>query len=99
MSQFQPIETLSLIIVQLLIENMLVQFHGVLVNFILTFYSNACCRNINFSGDVRGMILIQFELVSQPFLFYLLVANMINVVLCSHKFLAIFPLGIFCLVA
>ena len=77
----------------------MVEVYGVLVIVILKLYSNLYFRNINRSDDVWVMILIQFEVLSQPFTFYLLVANMVNVVLHSHKLLAIYPLGNFFLVA
>ena len=38
-------------------------------------HSNSCCRNINLSDDVWVMILIQFELLSKLFPFYLIVSN------------------------
>ena len=95
MSQFQPVETSSLVNFQLIFENILVELYGLLVNFLLKLHSISCCRNINLADDVWVVIFIQFEVISQPFPFYLLVSNMVNAVLHSHKLLAISPLGTF----
>ena len=98
MSQFQPIETSSMIICWSLFENILVEEYGLLVNLLIKLRSSSCVININPSDDVWMMILIQFELVLQTFTFYLKVANMVNIFLRLHKLLSIFPLGIFILV-
>ena len=63
------------------------------MNIILKLYSSSCGRNINLSSDIWVMISIKFEVPSQPFHFYLQVANMVNVALHSHKLLAISLLG------
>ena len=92
-------ETLTLIICQVLLENILDEVDEILVNVLLKLHSNSCSRNIHLSDDVWVMFLIQFEVLSQPFTFYLQVANMVNVVLNSHKLLAISPPGSFLLIA
>ena len=99
MPPFKTIETFSLIIFQVLFENILVEVYGVLVNVIFKLYSNSLVGNINLSDDVYVMILVQFEVLSQPFPFYLQVVNMVNVVLLLHTLLAIFPLCSFFLVS
>ena len=60
------------------------------------FNSNLFCRNLYLSDDVWVMILIQFDLISQIFPSYKWVSNMVNVVLCSNKYLDILPQGFFC---
>ena len=95
MYQLQPIETLSLIIFRVPYGNILVEVYGVFVTVILKLHSNSYGRNINLSDDVWLMILIDFESPPQPLLFYLQVDNMVNVVIHSHKLLAILPLGYF----
>ena len=77
----------------MLFENVLVEFYEVLVNVILKLHINSFGRNINLSDDVWVTILIQFEVLSQPFPFYLKVAYMVIVVLHSHKVLDVFRLG------
>ena len=84
MCQFQPIENSSLIIFLLLFEDILVEVYEVLVNVLLKSHSNLSCININLSDNVWVVILIQFEVTSQNFTFYLQVANMVNVALHSH---------------
>ena len=98
MYQLQPIETLSLIIFRVPYGNILVEVYGVFVTVILKLHSNSYGRNINLSDDVWVMILIDFESPPQPLLFYLQVDNMVNVVIHSHKLLAILPLGYFFLI-
>ena len=88
-------ETLTLIIFQVLLENILGGFYEVLVNVLFKLHINSCGRNIYLSDDVWVMFLIQFEVLSQTFNFYLLVSNMVHVVLHSHKLLSIFPIGSF----
>ena len=95
MSQFKPMETSSLMICQVIFENIFVEVYEVLVNVLLKLYSNVCGGNIRLSDDVWVMVLIHFEILSQPFPFYLQVSNMVNIFLHSHKFLSIFPLGYF----
>ena len=73
-------ETLTLIICQVLFENVLDEVYELLVNVILKLHSSSCGRNINLSDDVWVMILIQFQVISQPFPFYVQAANMVNVV-------------------
>ena len=53
------------------IWNHLVEVYGVLLNVLLKLHGNSCCRSINLSDDVWVMILIQFEVISQPFPCYL----------------------------
>ena len=85
MSQFQPMETLALIIFQVILENILDEFYEVLVNVLLEFYSKSCDGNIYLCDDLWVMILIQFEVLSQTFPSYLQVTNMVNAVLHPHK--------------
>ena len=99
MSQFQPMETSTLIIFQALLENLLDEVYEVLVNVLLNFHMNSCCKNVYLSCGVWFMILIRFEVLSQVFTFYLKRANIINAVLCSHKLLAIYPQGYFFVIA
>ena len=96
MSKFQPMKTSSLIACRVTFETLLVEVYEVPVHFLLKLHSNLCGRNVNLSDYVWLMILVQFEVPSQ-ILFILQVANMVNVVLCSHKLLAVFPLGCFIL--
>ena len=81
MSQFQPMETSTLIIFQMLIEYLLDEFYEVPVNVILKFRINPCSRNIYLYDDVRMMLFLQFKVLSQLFYFYLQVSNMVNIVL------------------
>ena len=90
MSQIQPIETSALIIYRVIFENILVEVYGVLVHVLIKFRSNSCGRSINLSDNLWVMILIQFEVISQPFTFYLQIDNMVNVVVHSLKLLAFF---------
>ena len=83
----------------MLFENILDGIYEVFVNVLFKLRSNSCGRNTNFYDDVWLTILIQFEVLSQPFTFYLKVINMLNVVIHSHKLLAIFLLGCFFLIA
>ena len=78
---------------------MLDEDYGELVDIFFRMYSNSCGRDINLYDDVWVMRLIQFEVPSQTFPFYLQVANMVNVVLHSHKLLVILLLGYFLVVA
>ena len=52
MSQFQPMEIPTLIICQVLFENILDEVYEVLVDVILKLHSNLCSRNINLSDNV-----------------------------------------------
>ena len=79
----------------MIFEKNLVGFYGELVNVVLKWHINSRGRNIYLSDDLLVMILIQFEVLPQTFLFYLQVANMVNFFLRSHKLLAIFTLGFF----
>ena len=83
MSQFKPIETSSLITFQLIFQNLLVEVYGVLVNVFFKLYSNSCCVSKNLSDDIWVTILIQFEVPSKTFTFYLLFTYMVNIVLNS----------------
>ena len=58
MSQFQTIETLSLIIFRLLFENIFVKVYGLLVNVLFKLHINSFCININLSDYVWVVILI-----------------------------------------
>ena len=60
MSQFQQMETPTLIICQVLFENILDEVYEVLVNIILKFNSNLCDIDILISDDVWVTILIHF---------------------------------------
>ena len=60
MSQFQQMETPTLIICQVLFENILDEVYEVLVNIILKFNSNSCDIDILISDDVWVTILIHF---------------------------------------
>ena len=99
MSQFKPMETSTLIFCQVLLGNILGEVYELLVNVLLKLHSNSCARNIYLSNDVWVMLWIQFEALSQNFPFHSQVADMVNVVLHSHKLLAIFHLGFFSLKA
>ena len=88
-------ETSSLIIFRVILENILDYFYEVLVNVLFKLHCNSCGRNINFSDDICVVLLIQIEVLSQPYTFYLQVANMVDVVLHLHTLLGIFPLGYF----
>ena len=68
----------------MLFEHILVEFDELLVNILLKLHSNSCGVNLYISDDVWVIILIQFEALSQPFTFYLQVANMVNVVIHLH---------------
>ena len=81
----------------MLFEIVLVEVYEVIVNVILKLNSNSCSININLSDDT--MILIKFEVPSQHYLFNLQVSNMVSVVLHSHKWLVIYPLGYSLLIA
>ena len=67
MFQFQPIETSTLIICQVLLENIWDEVYEVLVNFLLKLFSKSCGINIYLSDDAWVMLLIQFEELSKPF--------------------------------
>ena len=88
-------ETSTLIICQVLFEKLLDEVYEVRVNVLLKLHINSCGRNINIYYDVWSVLLIQFEVLSQPLPFYLHVANTVDVVLCSHKWLNIFTIGSF----
>ena len=77
-------ETLTLIIYQVLFENILDEVYEVLVNIILKYNSNSCGININLSDEVWLITLIQFEVLSKHYPFYSQVANMVNVVIHSQ---------------
>ena len=64
MSQFKPMETSSLIICEVLFENVLDEVDEVLVNVLLKLHSNSLGRNINLSDDVWMTILTRFDLLS-----------------------------------
>ena len=64
MSPFQPMETSSLIICQVIFGNILVEVYEALTNVLLRFYSNSCGKNINLYGELWVIILIQFEVIS-----------------------------------
>ena len=95
MSQFQPMETSTLITFQVLLENIYGEFYEVLLNILLKLHINSYGGNIYLSDDVWVMFFIHFEVLSKPFPFYLKVANIVNYFLRSHKLLTIFPLGCF----
>ena len=63
MYKFQSMKTPKLIIIQVLLETLLVEVYGLIVEIILKLNSNSCCINIHLSDDVWDMILIQFELI------------------------------------
>ena len=96
MYKFQPMKTSTLIICQMILENILDEVYEVLVTIPLKQHSNSCCKNIHLSDDVWVIIFNQFEVLYQTFTFYKLVANMVNVVLRPHKLLAISLKVIFC---
>ena len=56
--------------VQVLLEIILDSVYGLTVDVALKFHTNSCCRQIYRSYDVWGMILIQFESLSQVFTSY-----------------------------
>ena len=55
---------------QVLFENILVEVYELLANALLKLHSNSCGINICLYDDVSEMLLIQFEVLSQPFHFY-----------------------------
>ena len=69
MSQFQPMKNPKIIILEVLLEIILDEVYGIIVNVLLKLHSNSCFGNIQLSDDVWEMILINFELLPQ---FYLL---------------------------
>ena len=56
-------KTSTLIIIQFILEIILDEVYGVIVNVILKWHSNVYCVNIYLYDDVWVMILIQFELL------------------------------------
>ena len=70
MSKFKPTKTSTLIFLQVILEILLDEVYGVIVNVLLKFQFNLCCRNLYISDYAWVMILIQFELLLQPFIFY-----------------------------
>ena len=58
MSQFQRIETSSLIFCRVLFENVLAEVYGALVNVLLKLNINSCSRDINLSDGAWKIILI-----------------------------------------
>ena len=99
MSQFKLMETSTIIIGQVLIENLLDKVYEVIVNVFIRLHSNSCGRNIYLYDYVWVIFLIQCEVLSKPFLFIYNFFYMVNIVLCIHKLLAILPLGSFFLIA
>ena len=53
----------------MLFENILDKVYEVLLNVLFKFHVNSCGLNRNLSDDEWVMILIQFELLPQPFTF------------------------------
>ena len=52
MYQFKPMKTSTLIILQVLLENILDGVYGVILNVLLRFHSNLCSINIFLSDDL-----------------------------------------------
>ena len=69
MSQFQPMKTSTLIISQVLVENLLDEVYEVFINIILKLHSNLCRRYINLYDGVWVIILVQLDVLSQTFPF------------------------------
>ena len=59
-------KTSTLIIIKVLLEIILNEVYGTIVNVLLKLHSNSCCGNIYLSDDLFWVIiLIQFEVSSQ----------------------------------
>ena len=95
LSTFQPMKNSTLLIIQVLLEFVLDEVYGVILNDLLKLNSNSCCRNIYLYDDACVMVLIQFEVLSQLPPSQESVSNMVNVFLYSHKSLTIFHQGAF----